>query len=207
MKIRIASILVVLFALQSCATMSEQECVTGDWYAIGYEDGVQGRNADRIGKHRKACADHNVTPDLSAYQEGRDEGLREFCQPQIGFKVGERGGSYSGVCPADLEPNFVSAFQEGKHLYGLRAQVNSTARNIAYKKSELHDVEEELIHVAAALIDSETTFEERAILLLDTTDLARRQGELGNEILNLERDHAIYQDRLSSYLHTTAYNY
>lgn len=207
MKIRIASILVVLLALQGCATMNEQECVTGDWYAIGYEDGVQGRTGDRIAKYRKACADHNVTPDFRAYQDGREEGLREFCQPQIGFRVGQRGGSYSGICPTDLEPGFVSAFQEGKHLYGLRAQVNTTTNQIAYKKNELHELEEELVHVGAALLDGDATFEEKAILLVNAKDMARRQGELKHEILDLERDKAIYQDRLASYLHTIAYNY
>ncbi len=207
MNIRIASILVALFALQGCATMSEEECVTGDWYAIGYEDGAQGRSADRIGKYRKACADHNITPDLRAYQDGRAEGLREFCQPRIGFSVGKRGNSYSGICPADLEPAFVAAYQEGKHLYTLRAQVNSTTRRLALRKVEMEELEEDMVHVGAELIDNETTMERRAVLLLDAKNMARRQGELENEIVQLERDQAVYQDRLANYEHSLAWDY
>lgn len=207
MNIRMVLVLVALTAMQGCATMSQEECETGDWYAIGYEDGAQGRNAERIGKYRKACADHNITPDLGAYQDGRKEGLREFCQPQTGFATGRRGYSYSGICPADLEPAFVAAYQEGRHLYSLRTQVNDTTRRLALRKDELHELEEDMVHVAAALIDDETTYEERAILLLDAKDMAHRQGELEYEILNLERDQAVFQDRLANYEHSLRYSY
>ncbi len=207
MNIRMVLVLMALTAMQGCAAMSQEECETGDWYAIGYEDGAQGRNAERIGKYRKACADHNITPDLGAYQDGRKEGLREFCQPQTGFAAGRRGYSYSGICPADLEPAFVAAYQEGRHLYSLRTQVNDTTRRLALRKDELHELEEDMVHVAAALIDDGTTYEERAILLLDAKDMAHRQGELEYEILNLERDQAVFQDRLANYEHSLRYSY
>lgn len=207
MNFRIVLVLVALFAMQGCATMSQEECETGDWYAIGYEDGAQGRNAERIGKYRKACADHNITPDLGAYQDGRKEGLREFCQPQTGFAAGRRGYSYSGICPADLEPAFVAAYQEGRHLYSLRTQVDDTTRRLALRKAELHELEEDMVHVAAALIDDETTYEERAILLLDAKDMAHRQDELEHKILHLERDQAVFQDRLANYEHSLRYSY
>ena len=207
MKIRIALAMVALFAMQGCATMSQEECLAGDWYAIGFEDGAQGRNADRIGKHRKACADYDVKPDLRAYQEGREKGLREFCRPQTGFAVGQRGHSYSGICPADLEPAFVAAYQEGKHLYSLRTQVSKTTSMLALRKEELHDMEKDLVHVAAAVIDSETTGEERAILLIDAKDMEHRRGELEHEILHLERDQAVFQDRLANYEHALMYDY
>lgn len=207
MNIRIVLVLLALLAMQGCATMSQEECETGDWYAIGYEDGAQGRNAERIGKYRKSCAEHNITPDLGAYQDGRKEGLREFCQPQTGFAAGRRGYSYSGICPADLEPAFVAAYQEGRHLYSLRTQVNDTTRRLALRKDELHELEEDMVHVAADLIDDETTNEERAILLLDAKNMAHRRGELEYEILNLERDQAVFQDRLANYEHSLGYNY
>ena len=62
--------------LSACATgMGKDECAAADWRTIGYEDGVRGFPADRIGAHRVACAKHQVTPDLAAYMEGRDRGL------------------------------------------------------------------------------------------------------------------------------------
>lgn len=67
---------------------------------------MAGRTGDRIGQHRKACADHGVRPDLNAYQAGRAEGLREYCQARNGYRVGVSGAGYGGPCPADLAPGF-----------------------------------------------------------------------------------------------------
>ena len=75
---RMVAITSLLWLIGGCASMNQQECLTGDWYTVGYEDGVKGKSADRIGSYRKACASHNVTPDLGQYQAGREAGLREF---------------------------------------------------------------------------------------------------------------------------------
>ena len=117
--------------LGGCATMSGDECRVSDWRSIGYEDGVKGYSGDRIGSHRKACAKHGVTPDMQEYQAGRAEGLKEFCQPQNGFRVGARGGSYSGVCPDDLEDDFFDAYQAGRQLYTLESSLRSATSHIS----------------------------------------------------------------------------
>ncbi|MET0809299.1 MAG: DUF2799 domain-containing protein [Pseudoxanthomonas sp.] len=83
----------LILALSGCATMNKDECLTVDWRTVGYEDGVAGRSGDRIAQHRKACAKHGVAPDLDAYQSGRDQGLREYCQPDNGYQLGARGGT------------------------------------------------------------------------------------------------------------------
>ena len=75
--------------LGACATgMSRDECALADWQTIGYEDGLRGFPAERIGAHRVACAKHQVTPNLAAYTGGRERGLREYCQPKNGFRAG-----------------------------------------------------------------------------------------------------------------------
>ncbi len=97
-KLGIALAGLLALSLSGCASMSGDECMTSDWSAIGYEDGSRGYTTDRMSKHRKACAKHGVTPDFTAYQSGRDQGLVEYCQPSRGFNVGSNGGSYQGVC-------------------------------------------------------------------------------------------------------------
>lgn len=57
----------------------------------------------------------------SAYERGRETGLREFCRPASGFKFGAGGSRYAGVCPADLEDEFLDAYASGHHLYELPA--------------------------------------------------------------------------------------
>ena len=50
-------------ATVSCATMSQEQCLRGDWRAVGYGDGVDGRPMSRLDDHAKACAKAGVTPD------------------------------------------------------------------------------------------------------------------------------------------------
>ena len=59
----------ISFSFFSCATLNKDECLTADWYQIGYEDGAKGYPLSRIGKHRKACAKHGVTPDMPPYEQ------------------------------------------------------------------------------------------------------------------------------------------
>ena len=69
-----------VLGLGGCASMSADECATSNWSAVGYEDGSRGYTTERFGAHRKACAKHGVTADFQAYQQGREQGLVEFCQ-------------------------------------------------------------------------------------------------------------------------------
>ena len=62
--------------LLSCATLSKQQCLIGDWQTIGYNDGVAGYFSERLASHSKACAKAHVTPDYLAWERGRKLGLQ-----------------------------------------------------------------------------------------------------------------------------------
>ena len=201
MNSRLAVILLLAAGLgmSGCATMSADECAMSDWRAIGYEDGAMGYTANRLADRRKACAKHGVAPDFEAYQAGRREGLRQYCQPSRGFNVGAGGGRYNGVCPSDLEPDFVDAFNSGHKLYNLRSQVNSANYQINSREKELDNTKDRIRKVEADLISSETTNEERVLLLVDLKELSERIGEIEAEIVDLVEERAIYEQQLSQY--------
>jgi hypothetical protein len=190
---------IVLGSLSGCATMSSDECMTSDWSAIGYEDGARGYTTDRFGQHRKACAKHGVTPDFSAYQNGRDQGLVEYCQPNRGFNVGSNGGSYNGVCSVNQEADFLDAYNAGHRLYTLRSNVNRANSAINSKENELDRIEKTLIHNGAVLIAYETTMEEKVLLLAEMKNLAERTGKLQAEIKDLYDVRARNQVELEHY--------
>lgn len=194
----------VFVGLGGCATMSSDECLTGDWTAIGYEDGVRGYTADRIGNHRKACAKHGVTPDFAAYQSGRDQGLVEYCQPNRGFNIGSSGGRYNGVCSVALEADFLDAYNTGYHLYTLRSNVNRANSAIHSKEHELEQIDEEILAKELALISDATTTDERVALLFDLKALSERTGHLEAEIRQHYEDRAHYQAELDHYRVTIA---
>ncbi len=185
--------------LSGCASMSGDECMTSDWAAIGYEDGARGYTTARISDRRKACAKHGVTPDFAAYQSGREQGLIEYCQPGRGFNVGSNGGRYNGVCSADLEADFLEAYNAGYHLYTLRSNVNRATSAINSKQNELERIEDEMRQREADLISDETTTEERVLLLVDLKDLSERTGQLEAEIQDLYERRAHHQAELDQY--------
>ena len=198
-------ILAAAAVLAGCNSMSAQECLSTDWRTVGYEDGVNGYSGDRIGRYRNACSEHGVTPDLGNYQSGRDAGLREFCRPANGFRVGARGAGYSGVCPAELDESFVDAYQSGRQLYTLRSRVGSAQSELHSMRSELDRIDKDLVTVGARIIDPTLTSEERAQLVVDTKHMAERKGEIKARIPQVEGELALYQRELEDYRASLAY--
>lgn len=194
--------------ISGCASMSSDECASSDWTAVGYEDGSRGYSSDRFGTHRKACAKHGITADFGAYQQGRTDGLVEFCQPGRGYNLGASGSRYNGVCSADLEPEFLTAYRSGQELYTLRSNVNSASSQIYSKEQELEDIEAAMRSKEALLIAAETTTQDRILLLADLKRLSERTGELEADIDVLIADHARFEQELRHYEQTVAsYDY
>ena len=189
--------------LGACAAkMSKDECRTVDWRTVGYEDGVAGQPGDRIGEHRRACAEYGVTPDLNAYLAGRTAGLREYCQPHNGYRAGANGYTYFDTCPADLAEAFEIAYDEGRALYVRERRVTDTERQIEDRHREIRRLEDRVAESAFDVIDTTSTAEERTQAVLDTKQAAERIGRLKAEITELEKERARYQAELDAYRQT-----
>jgi hypothetical protein len=193
-------------ALAGCASMSKQECQNVDWRTVGYEDGAAGRSGEAIGHHRKACAAAGVVPNLEAYRAGRSEGLREYCQPQNGYRVGHSGASYGGSCPSDLAPEFSHAYAAGLELHEHEYRVSDAAARLAQLHSELDSVEHRMTAAGFAVISDGSTSEQRAQALLETKQLAERHERLQIDIAQSERDQRHYEQELRDYRAQLAYS-
>ncbi len=203
---RMTTIVFAALLAGGCATMSKDECLVSDWQAVGFEDGARGYTADRIGQHRKACADHGIALDLAAYRRGRDEGLQHFCTPQNGFNLGSSGGSYAGVCPESLAADFSTAYAEGRRLHDLRSRVSGADYQIAALERQVDELERQIDANEQTIIASGTANIERARLLLETKDLVDQREDLEDRIDGLEHDRAAYQKDLDDYREAVAYN-
>jgi len=189
--------------LGACASkMSKDECRTVDWRTVGYEDGVAGQPGDRIGEHRRACAEYGVTPDLGAYLAGREAGLREYCQPHNGYRAGVNGYTYYDTCPAELAPAFEQAYDEGRALYVRERRVADTDQQIEDKRREIRRLEDRVAESAFDVIDANATPEQRAQGVLDTKQAAERIGQLKAQVAELEQERARYQAELDAYRKT-----
>ena len=201
---RIFMMVLVGFVVSGCATMNEEQCVATDWSAIGYEDGSRGYTSERFGSYRKACSKHGITPDFRAYQEGRDEGLVEFCRPSKGYNLGVSGRSYNGVCDAALEEEFLDAYRVGRELYSLRANVSNANSRINSKEQQLEDIRGTISEKEATLIASDTLVQDRVLVLKDLKELSERAGELEAEIDDLIAERAKHEYALADYEQTVA---
>lgn len=196
---RISIIGLILIGLSGCASMSEEECLVMDWRTIGYEDGLQGKSGAVIGNYRKACAKAGVTPDLDEYQAGREQGLQEFCRPQNGYNLGERGGRYNGVCPANTEREFLSAYDEGRTLYELRADVRRLESSVVSTQNEIDQLGEEMEHATLHMVSDGLSAEERLHILSQTKQMAERRGKLKDELRYLTEELGASRIRLEDY--------
>lgn len=191
--------------LTACAGMSEQACLATDWTTIGFEDGAAGRPEGSIGRYRQMCGKHGIAPDLASYRAGHAEGVETYCRPGNGFEVGRRGSLYQNVCPAALEPEFVAAYDSGRRLHELESALREVDTRIARNEREQESIKQELTSIAAAMVSSETTAEERVRLVARTAEIGERHGELEAENEQLARDRVVHEQALLAYRDTLAY--
>jgi hypothetical protein len=140
-----------LVVLSGCTTLGQDECLYADWLTIGYEDGAHGYPASRIDSHRKDCARHGITADFNRYEEGRLEGLREYCMPQKGYDLGTSDRQYNYVCPKELEAAFLKGYYHGKNIRLAQMEIKRQEENLqeihdelSFVEKDLHPYEEEL---------------------------------------------------------------
>jgi len=201
---RVLSLGVAAFVFAGCSGMSEQACVTADWRTVGFEDGSLGRAEGTIGRYRQQCADHGVAPDLDSYRAGHAEGVRTYCRESNGFAVGHSGAVYQGVCPADLEPEFLTEYNAGRRLHELESALASVDGRIAGNYRAQENIKQEITDIGVTMIAADTTPEQRIAMVTRSAELGRRYGELTNEIRNLERDRALAERALLDYRQTLA---
>jgi hypothetical protein len=172
--------------LTGCATgLGKDECRMADWRTIGYEDGLHGQPADRIGAHRVACAKHQVVPDLAAYTEGRARGLLEYCQPKNGFRVGLNGWSYANVCSGPTEPDFVGAYRYGRQIHDARSELRNTHTRLQSARNGLVQTDTAVQAVTVELVQPKVPTERRVFLAQELVRLAEERTELEARIIRL----------------------
>ncbi|MBS0126623.1 DUF2799 domain-containing protein [Thetidibacter halocola] len=124
-------------ALAACATLNQDQCVSGDWREIGQRDGQNGRTADYIAQHVKACAEYGVTPDRTAWEQGRKTGLTAYCTPARAYDEGRDGRSLSPVCPASSLPALTAAHAKGREYLSLTNQIRELRDEISDLNREM----------------------------------------------------------------------
>ncbi len=133
----IALLTLASFALGGCATLSKDECRSADWYDIGVRDGANGRGEEYVARHAEACAKLDIAPDRERWQAGRERGLERYCTVHNGFRIGEVGGSYNGVCIAYDEHEFLRGYYLGRDVNRVKSRLDSVESEIRSHRETL----------------------------------------------------------------------
>ena len=200
-----AAMLAVLILLQGCATLDRDECKLADWRLIGYQDGVAGKSAARVGEYREDCAKHAVVPDLDAYRAGREEGLQQYCTASNGYRLGNAGRGFAAVCPTALEDNFREAYNAGRKLYLARSAVNKTHSQLKQHKRTLTNLEDDRAQKLAALITADLKADQRVMIVYELNELQQEMNSVEDELVDLEHDLEKQQTRLDQLTRNSAY--
>lgn len=105
-----------------CASISKDECVSGNWSDLGYKDGVNGKARDRLMDYAKTCTEYGVEPDRTAYLTAFESGLVKYCTYEQGLELGENGSSFNQVCSGNLASGFSQGYDQGRAIYDINRE-------------------------------------------------------------------------------------
>lgn len=181
--------------LGGCSTLNEAECQSAGWDVIGYEDAASGYTADRVGRHRQACADFGITPDLAAYQQGYADGLTVYCRPERGYEAGRANAAYGGQCPAGLAYGFERGYLLGQEIYSLERVIAELDEERYDLQAEIRTIKRDIDRAQADVRDPDLTHDEQSrasdemMRLLERKErLDRRDGRLFARVYDLEKE-------------------
>lgn len=110
-----------LSLLSGCATtpsLSPEQCQAGNWQQIGYADGMVGRSGAYFAKHLENCTPiPGSAPNRMSWEQGRQEGLKEFCTELNAYKLGREGYGWQPVCPLEGIKKLEEAYNQGRYYY------------------------------------------------------------------------------------------
>ena len=140
---RIACALLIALTLASCATMSPEECRFANWSDVGMRDGLEGRPLALLNTRISDCAEASVRVDGNAYLKGRETGLRSYCRLENAVPLGLNGGSYEGVCPAQIDGEFRRRYQLGYNVYASHGEVVRLENRMQSLEQRLYRIDRE----------------------------------------------------------------
>lgn len=152
----LVAVVLALLIILGCAVLSKADCLYGDWYEFGLEDGEAGLESDRFNEYVDICAKYGVSPDFAKYSEGRTKGLEFFCTRSVGYAEGREGREYRDVCSGAKEELFLKGHSLGYRVHAAEELVDSIDKEFSPLSKELERLERQLSEFSVLDIDRDT---------------------------------------------------
>ncbi|MEH6668332.1 MULTISPECIES: DUF2799 domain-containing protein [Psychrobacter] len=111
----------VVLTLSGCATtqsLTPQQCQNSNWQEVGYADGSQGRSGAYFGHYTNSCASiGGASPNRIQWEQGRQQGLKNYCTELNAYKLGREGYDWQPVCPLEGIEKLEEAYSQGRYYY------------------------------------------------------------------------------------------
>ena len=183
--IGVCAALVVLTAVQGCATLSEADCLTTDWAVLGEVDGQRGRPLSELNRYRRQCAEYGVIPDTQVYIAARERGLALYCTLDNGYREGRSGAPHELVCPVALAPDFQRGHRLGRAVLTSLGQLGNSGSAIRSARSDIEDLRAGIEDREASLRSDDLTDEEKKEKRDEIDSMDRRIDQLDDDIVIL----------------------
>ena len=110
-----------LITLSGCATtqsLTPQQCQASNWQEVGYADGIRGRSGAYFGQYTNQCASViGASPNRIQWEQGRQQGLKNYCTELNAYKLGREGYDWQPVCPLEGIDKLEEAYSQGRYYY------------------------------------------------------------------------------------------
>jgi hypothetical protein len=196
MSLKFLGISTIVLLLSNCANMNQSDCLTADWQLIGFEDGRFGKNESHISQHRKECAEHGVTPDLTAYRKGHFDGSERFCTANNGFSRGRQGNNYNRSCPEQFEAAFLKGFGDGQTLYGLKKVLNQRSAELEGAFKDIDRLEHTIAEKSEQMIADGLKRDQRLMVRDEIAQHQQQQADLYDALPELKQE---FENALQTY--------
>lgn len=200
----LAVVLLLSMLHPGCATMTQGECLTGNWARVGYEDGAAGYPPSRLGDHERACAAHGVGVDARAYMDAREHGLDVYCTPHRGFTVGSNGHNYAGVCPYELERGFLAGYTDGRYVHDARQRVNQARSDVSSTEHRIRTLRKDIDKTRDRIGKQDIAEQDRDALRGELRRLREDMQRTEGELARAQRRRQIAERDLDDVMHRFA---
>ena len=135
---RLYFLLLLVFLVSGCATLSEEECAVINWEQLGYGEGLKGYAlVSRLKSHARSCGKYGIQPDADAFTRGYKTGLVSYCKKDA-YQLGLSGSAYRGVCDAQ----FTQSYRSGREIYDMEQRIESMRSSIAKLERKMEESED-----------------------------------------------------------------
>ena len=169
---RLIGLAVISVFISGCATLNEAECISANWYDLGSENALSGKKSSFVAEHTSACKKYQITPDFDLYREGWQQGIKQFCSAQSGWRYGIAGNYYRNTCDTQAQAECLKGY--------------NPARKIVQKKREISDLKSDARRLRESIVKDKLTDKEQASITLDHLDVRLDLQLLELELFQLE---------------------